>query len=224
MKSLMPRAFTSVRKIAERLRRAYRNTNLGNKSNPLDELAYIILSGQTGGELAREAYAHFKKRFPRWEMVADAALPAIEASIRVGGLGKQKSRYLRGIARRLRTDFGAVTLGPLKRLGTTQAEQYLCSLPGVGIKTARCVLMYSLNRPVFPADTHCLRIMTRLGWVRWHGQRAEVVADAAQQGIPVSLRLLLHIRFVQHGRAVCNTRPRCSVCVLSSSCPAAKTV
>ncbi len=157
--------FASVAVVAKRLGAAYPNSNLGNKRNPLDELAYIILSGQTGGALTQEAYASFKRRFPRWGQVADAPLSAIAASVRIGGLGQQKAHYLRDIARRLRQDFGAVTLKALKRMSTRRAETYLRTLPGVGIKTARCVLLYSLHRRVFPADTHCLRVMTRLGWV-----------------------------------------------------------
>lgn len=214
--------FPSVAEVAQRLRHAYPNTNLGNKRNPLNEVAYIILSGQTGGELTQEAYASFKRQFPRWDRVADAPLSAIAASIRIGGLGQQKARYLRDIARRLRQDFGAVTLNALTRMSTALAEKYLCSLPGVGIKTARCVLLYSLNRRVFPADTHCLRVMTRLGWVNWERQRGEALADVAQQGVPPPVRRLLHIRFVQHGRAVCRARPLCSQCVLNTRCPSAE--
>src|SRR5207245_8838147 len=98
-------------------------------------------------------------------------------------------------------------LNPIAKMRTKIAESYLCSLPGVGIKTARCVLMYSLQRPVFPADTHCLRIMERLGWIHWSDRRRELMADVAQAGIPPGLRRVLHIPFVQAGRATCNSQP-----------------
>jgi endonuclease-3 len=110
-------------------------------------------------------------------------------------------------------------LSALRRMTTADAEAYLCSLPGVGVKSARCVLMYSLGREVFPVDIHSLRIMHRLGWVDWQGQRAESVADAAQRGVPPGLRKALHALLVQHGRLVCKSRPRCASCILRAMCP-----
>ena len=211
----------SVAKVARLLDRAYPKTRLGNKANPLNELAFIMLSGQTGGDLAQTSYADFKRRFPRWDEVADAPLRSIVASIRGGGLAIQKARYLRDSARLLKTTFGRVTLAPLRQMRTRQAETFLCTLPGVGIKSARCVLLYSLLRAVFPADVHCMRVMTRLGWLQWHGQRGEALAETAQVNIPPSLRNLLHVRFIQHGRAVCRPRPNCPACVLNQCCPAA---
>ena len=215
------RTFPSVGEIAELLRPAYPNSNLGNKSNPLDEVAYIVLAGQTDYDLAQKSYSRFKHRFPRWEEVADARVRTIARVIRIGGLGHQKAHYLKQIAFRLRADFGSVSLRWIRKMPTDEAETYLGTLPGVGVKTARCVLLYSLSRPVFPADVHCLRIMTRLGWLHWNRQRAESLADTAQDGVPPRLRRLLHIRLVQHGRAVCKARPECSVCVLSHCCPSA---
>lgn len=212
----------TVTSVAEQLRPAYPRSNLGNKLNPLDELAYIILSGQTNSVLAQHAYANLKRDFPRWSDVVNAPLRSLTASIRIGGLSRQKARHIREIARRLKLDFGAVTLGPLRHMSTPEAEKYLCSLPGVGIKSARCVLLYSLKRRVFPADVHCLRIMTRLGWVRWEKQRGEQLADTVQEAVPPSLRRLLHIRLVQHGRLICRSRPRCSLCLLVDCCPSAR--
>lgn len=212
----------SVEVIARFLKREYPDSRLGNKANPLDELAFIVLSGQTTSALAERAYRGFKTAFPRWLQVADASVRDIESAIGGSGLGRQKARYLRSIARRLRQDFGAVTLAPLKSMTTTVAEQYLCSLPGIGIKSARCVLMYSLARKVFPADVHCLRIMDRLGWLKWGRRRGELLADTAQELIPRRLRHLLHIRFVQHGRAVCGSKPRCDFCVVRDYCPSTR--
>ena len=63
--------------------------------------------------------------------------------------------------------FGRPTLAPLKRLSDMEVEGVLLSLPGVGVKVARCVLLYSLRRDVFPVDTHCWRVTCRLGWVNW---------------------------------------------------------
>lgn len=227
------RLFPAVRRVAKLLATKYKLSRLGNKSKPLDELAYVLLSLRTLESKYQAVYAAFKRRFPRWEEVADANLAHLASAISVGGLARQKARYLRAIARKIRRDLGRVSLLGLAKLSTDKAEQYLCSLPGVGIKTARCVLMYALGREVFPADIHCLRIMARLGWIDCgsatsreiadsvqRGDRISAyVADAAQAGIPPELRHPLHVYFVQHGRSVCRSRPLCDKCVLRPLCP-----
>ena len=227
------RLFPDVRRVARLLAAEYKLSRLGNKSAPLDELAYVLLSGRTSEGKYQAVYAAFKRRFPRWQDVADATLAQIATAISLGGLARQKARYLRAIARKVRRDFGRVSLRGLQEYSTARAEEYLCSLPGVGIKTARCVLMYALGRPVFPADIHCLRVLARLGWIDCRaatsrevadsvqrGDRVSAyVADTAQAGIPPALRHPLHVYFVQHGRAVCRPRPRCDECVLRQLCP-----
>lgn len=227
------RLFPNVRRVAELLESEYKLSRLGNKSNPLDELAYVLLCIRTSEAKLQEVYEAFKQRFPRWSEVAEASLPDIAKVISQGGLARQKARHLRAIARKLRRDFGRVTLRPLHDYSTQEAEEYLCSLPGVGIKAARCVLMYAMGRPVFPADTHCLRIMARLGWIDGRAASyrefaemtqgcdrvASYIADAAQQGLPPALRHPLHVFFVQHGRQICRPRPFCGDCVLREVCP-----
>jgi endonuclease III len=227
------RPFVNVHRVVELLSSEYKLSRFGNKSNPLDELAYVLLAIRTSEGKSQEVYEAFKQRFPRWSEVAEASLPDIAKVISQGGLARQKARVLRAIARKLRRDFGRVTLQPLHDYSTERAEEYLCSLPGVGIKTARIVLMYALDRPAFPADIHCLRIMARLGWIDSraasyressemapHGDRlVSYVANSAQQGIPPKLRLPLHVFFVQHGRQICRTRPFCDDCVLREVCP-----
>jgi endonuclease III len=200
---------------------AYEESSLGNKRNPLDELIYIILSLQTNESRYQDVYRRFKARFPRWADLLCAARRDIAAAIAEGGLNDQKARHVKGIAEKLERDFGEVSLRRLKSMGTEEAEAYLCSLPGVGIKTARCVLMYALGRDVFPADIHCLRVMARLGWISWRGERAEKFAGVAQAAVPAGRRMSLHIRLVQHGRAVCRSFPLCADCVLRPLCPSA---
>src|SRR5205823_804917 len=107
----------------------------------------------------------------------------------------------------------------LRVLPTAEAESRLAGLPGVGIKTARCVLMYALNREVFPADVNCLRVMERLGWIEWRGRRAELLADTAQDLVPPHLRRSLHVDLIQHGRAICTpSNPKCDSCCLQDLC------
>lgn len=207
-----------VRKVKIALDKVYTSTDLGNKSNPLDELAYIILSKRTKEDRYQEVFQAFKRAFPKWSMVAEATLSEIQWTIWHSGLSRQNAQYLKSISLRLKNDFGEVSLRSLKRMKTPAAELYLTSLPGVGTKTARCVLMYSLNRKVFPVDVHCQRIMERLGWVDLNCLSAEAVSDAAQGCIPPGLRKAIHVRFVQHGREICKPNPNCDRCTIKAYC------
>jgi len=213
------KTFLNVQEVHDLLDKKYPKSNLGNKRNPLNELVYIVLSSQTNEALYQAVYKSFRRQFPRWKDVIEASLEEISAAIRRGGMGEVKARYIKGIAIRLMNDLGEVSLRRLRDMTTEEAETYLCSLPGVGIKTARCVLMYSFDRDVFPLDVHCIRVISRLSWVDWYGQRPDRLANEAQAGIPEPLRKSLHIRLVQHGRAVCRPQPVCSNCVLADLCP-----
>jgi DNA (cytosine-5)-methyltransferase 1 len=137
----------------------------------------------------------------------------------VGGLSRQKAAYIKSIMKKVEADFGRPTLNALRRRSDEEVESYLLSLPGVGIKSARCVMMYALHREVFPADVNCLRVLERVGLIPWNGRRAETVADVAQEIVPAQLRRDLHVDLVQHGRAVCTLNsPRCGICCLADLC------
>lgn len=95
----------------------------------------------------------------------------------------------------------------------------LVALPGVGPKTAACVLLFSLDRPHFPVDTHVHRVAIRLGLV---AQRASAVAAQAslQEAVAPEDVYRLHMGLIRHGREVCVARrPFCSQCVLFDLCP-----
>src|SRR5690606_32237692 len=118
--------------------------------------------------------------------------------------------------------FGGVTLEPLKSLTDEDAETFLRSLPGVGPKAARCVLMYSLGRDVFPVDSHCRRVLARLGFVPKKVDR-KAANDFLQALVPREIRYNLHVNLVHHGRAVClPSLPNCGHCPLADLCPTGK--
>jgi len=176
---MTPRAQQDVSRAALRLAASYPEDDLGNPKDPLDDLFYILLSGQTDEAHYQSTYRALMAAFPGWKGLASAEVRTIAKVIKGGGLARQKAAYLKGIARRIEADWGRPTLAHLRELSDADAEAYLTGLPGVGIKTARCVLMYALCRPVFPADVNCLRVMERLGWLEWGGRRAESLADTA---------------------------------------------
>ncbi len=208
-----------VARAAFRLAASYPASDLGNPSDPLDDLIYIILSGQTNESNYQEAFGNLKRAFPGWVGLSAARTRDVVKLIAVGGLAQQKAEYIKALLVRIEADFGRASLSALSTWATPDAEQYLAGLPGVGVKTARCVLMYTLHRDVFPADVHCLRVMERLGWLEWGGRRAELLANCAQDLVPPALRRPLHIGLVQHGRQVCSANsPKCQDCCLSDLC------
>ena len=201
------------------LQSAYGAPHLGNKRDPLDELFFILLSLKTSHNTYEDTYSHFKKLFYPWRKLLEATPEEVEAHIRRGGLGSIKARAFIDIAQRLQADFGKVSLRSLEKKETPDAEAYLMSLPGVGLKTARCVLMYSLERDVVPVDTHTYRVGARLGLVATSTSTKSVHA-AFDEVVPKGLAYELHTNFVAHGRAVCqDLRPACEKCICRSLCP-----
>ena len=130
--------------------------------------------------------------------------------------------YAKEIVKRLIKSFGRPTLAPLGRMSDKECEDFLTNLPGVGKKVARCVMLYSLDRQVFPVDSHCWRIAGRLGWNGngCNGSRfSDTAIDYLQDLIPPALRFSLHVNMVSHGRRVCMAcSPKCHECVISSYC------
>lgn len=207
-----------VREIARVLAARYGDAELGNKKNPFNELLYILLSSKTPPARYQETYTSLRKAFPKADQLAQASTKSIAQAIQVGGLGLKKAKQISEIARFLRTRFGRVTLRPLQTSNTSDIERFLKELPGVGVKVARCVELFSFGRNVFPVDAHCLRIGSRL---RWCGNSlTERVADQMQGGIPPRLRRRLHVGFVLLGREFCKpSDPRCRSCPLVKFCP-----
>jgi len=130
---------------------------------------------------------------------------------------------IRKICAELKRRFGEVTLAPLRRMADQECEALLTSLPGIGTKVARCVMMYSLGRKVFPVDTHCWRVCRRLGWVRStssDGVCSRGDMERLQQRIPAELRFSLHVNLISLGREFCVAKgPRCWVCPIADLCP-----
>lgn len=215
--------FQNIEAVARALSDSYSDHAHGNKVNPLRELIFIICSVQTNETLYRSTYRKLMSTFPTSGQLADATEDEIAAAIAHGGLSRQKARTIRTILSRLVSDFGTPTLSPLRAMTDAECEHYLESLPGVGRKTARCVMMYSLGREVFPVDSNCWRICRRLGWVRpTRPDKSCSPRDMnrVQNGVPPNLRLSLHVNLVSHGRECClPSHPRCDSCCIRQFCP-----
>jgi len=214
---------SSVFDIAAALNTRYRDFNHYNLKNPLDELLFIICSTKTGEASYRSTYRSLKEAFPTHYQIAEAPAEYIARPIVSGGLSNQKAKAIRDLLDIIMEKFGEPTLKLLHKMSVKEAESFLLSLPGVGKKVARCVLMYSLGRQVFPVDTHCWRIARRLGWVR-PTQKDKHCAprdmDRLQSKIPPELRYSLHVNMISLGREICTpSSPRCDECPILALCP-----
>jgi endonuclease III len=208
-----------ARRVAQILHATYGSPRHGNKGDALDELVFILLSQMTTGPSFNRVYDRIKAAYPTWDPFLDMPLALLKPSIKDAGLSGQKAPRLQAIFRQLKQDFGAISLQALTIMSAAEAERYLTALPGVGIKTAKCVLMYSLGRQVLPVDTHVLRVTRRLGLVGEDVPYTKV-HEALEEVVPPSARYSLHVNGVAHGRAVCLAlRPRCGVCPLRRACP-----
>lgn len=217
-----PKYFPNVEAIAGALSACYSDHSHGNKLNPLRELIFIVCSLQTNEALYRSTYTSLKAAFPSFQQLASASEESIAAAIAHGGLSRQKARTIKAILAKLEVDFGNPTLSPLNHMSDKDCEEYLESLPGIGRKTARCVMMYSLRRDVFPVDSNCWRICRRIGWVRPTRPDKSCSPhdmDRVQAGIPPTLRFNLHVNFVSLGRSICvPSGPLCEACCISAAC------
>ncbi len=186
----------------------------------LDELVVTVLSQHTSDVNRDRAFTRLKERFPTWEQVLDAPVEEVADAIRPGGIADVKSRRIQEILRVIDEREGSLDLSHLNDRSDEEVEDYLCSLPGVGPKTAACVLVFSMGRAAFPIDTHVHRIVKRLGWVSDNAP-AERVHRELTPKIPPDIRYDLHVAFIEHGRKVCKPRtPRCSDCVVFDLCDA----
>ena len=184
----------------------------------VDELVLTILSQNTSDVNRDRAYAAMRERFPTWEAVRDADPAALADALRPGGLADQKAPRIQAVLRRVSAD-GSPQLEWLGALAPADAIAWLVALPGVGVKTASCVLLFSFGAPVMPVDTHVHRVAGRLGLIPpgTSADRAHALLTAA---VPPARMLEAHLLLIRHGRTVCTARrPRCGECVLLDVCP-----
>ncbi len=216
MKSRAPKS-EEIWKIATALERAYGSPRHGNPRNPLDDLIYIILSTRTRDPSFGRTFRRLKRRFPSWNAVLPGRKSEVQRILAPGGLSRLKARQIVSVLSRLRQRFGRATLAPLGRLPDLEAEAYLTSLPGVGPKIAKCVLMYALGRKVLPVDVHVHRVATRLGLKT--KKRPDTSQALVERAVPLDLRYSFHVNAIAHGRSVCLSRgPLCDRCPISRWC------
>ena len=212
-----------VRAIRDRLRLVYGIPLAKPHGHPIAELILTVLSQSTNDRNRDVAYLALRERFVDWEAVRDAPVDEIEAAIRPGGISKVKSARIKAILEAITETApgGELSLGWLASQSVPEAQAYLTSLPGVGRKTAACVLLFALGMRDVPVDTHVSRVGTRLGLFRPKAPFEEM-HDTMLSITPAGEELELHLNLLRHGRRTCHARrPACADCALQRMCPSA---
>lgn len=211
---------TKVARIYEKLVATYGIPPWEPTGDPLGELVATILSQHTSDINSERAYRQLRAAFATWEQVRDAPTVDVVEAIRSGGLAQQKAERIQQILRILTERLGEapLTLDSLDAMPLDDALAWLRELPGVGPKTAACVLLFALGKPAFPVDTHVWRVTKRLGLVGSHVS-AESAQATLQALIPPEWRYTIHIDLIRHGRQICYAHnPACFRCPISSEC------
>lgn len=204
-------------KVSRILEPNYPVCRLGNKLNPWDEYLYIVLSLRTHEHGLHRAYKGFKKAFPAWRDASRASVSKIAAAISSAGLADQRAKRIHSAISLIKRKLGETSLRRLRRMPQEEVEHFLLSLAGIGLKSARCIMMYSLGFSVLPVDIHVARISRRVG-LTTHANSNALHADLARI-VPPQHRYAFHVCCVQHGRTVCRGhKPRCDECCLSRLC------
>jgi endonuclease-3 len=215
-----------VRAIRDRLRLVYGIPVAKPHGHPIAELVLTVLSQSTNDRNRDVAYHALRERFPTWEDVRDAPVDELELAIRPGGISKIKSARIKLILKVITetSPDHELSLDWLADRPVAEAQRYLVGLPGVGRKTAACVLLFALGMRDVPVDTHVSRVGTRLALFR-SGAPFEELHDTMLAITPPGEELELHLNLLRHGRRTCHARrPDCPGCALRRMCPSADKV
>jgi endonuclease III len=232
-----------VRAIRDRLRMVYGIPLAEPHGHPIAELVLTVLSQSTNDRNRDVAYLALRERFPTWDEVRDAPVDEVEEAIRPGGISRVKSARIKSILHAISDtapgpdDSRAAQSGEagcraggrreelsldwLPEMSVPEAQRYLVGLPGVGRKTAACVLLFALGMRDVPVDTHVSRVGTRLRLFRPGAPFVEL-HDTMLEVTPLGEELELHLNLLRHGRRTCYARrPNCRGCALQRMCPSA---
>jgi len=184
---------------------------------PVGELVRTILSQNTTDKNSLKAYADLQEAYPTWEDILVADEKDLADVIRSGGLANTKAKKIKKALAEIKQQHGVIDLEFLAEYELSKAEDYLVSLDGVGPKTAACVLIFSFNFPIIPADTHVHRLSNRIGVV--DGSTREKTQNLLQDVIPDKDKYSFHLNLIEHGRQVCKAKnPICDNCFLQDIC------
>jgi endonuclease-3 len=209
----------TINEIISRLEQEYGALEWRPLADPLSVLIETILSQNTSDVNSHRAFDRLIDTFGTWERLAEAGVDDIAEAIRGGGLNRIKAARIKGCLESILESRGRLDLGFLALLPSSEAKAWLEKLPGVGPKTAACVLLLSLGKPALPVDTHVYRVSRRLGLIdsKVSPEEAHQLLEAM---VPEEKRYEFHFLMLAQGRKVCRARrPLCHECVFQQQCP-----
>jgi endonuclease-3 len=174
----------------------------GDSPSVLDALVRTILSQNTSDVNSARAKRALDAEYggpERWSEILAGGVERLEGAIRSGGLAKIKSKVILNVLQSTQDKYGKLSLDHLFAASNSAVVEELISLKGVGIKTAACVLMFCLQRDVFPVDTHVHRVTGLLGWRPAKASRDETFFHLDAR-IPEEDKYGLHVLLVKHGK------------------------
>lgn len=185
---------------------------------PIAELVSTILSQNTNDTNRDRGYNTLRERFPTWEEVRDAPPHEVIDAIRVAGLANQKGPRIQNALQIITKEQGGLALDFLKELPLEEAREWLLNIKGVGPKTAAIVLLFALNRPAFPVDTHVHRVTKRIGLIPPTMNATKAHSYLEKQFLQ-EVYLPAHLNIISLGREICKARqPACHQCPLHDIC------
>lgn len=179
-----------------------------NKQDPFKILISTILSVRTRDSNTKLATERLFKNHYTPKLIAEEEIEVIEDLIRVSGFYKVKAARVREVSRIILEEYNSQV---------PKDFEDLINLPGVGTKTANCVLVYAFKIPAIPVDTHVHRIPNRLGWIKT--TRPNQTEEELKKIIPKIEWIRLNRVLVRFGQQIClPNHPKCDVCSINTFC------
>ena len=211
-----------VKQIVSRLEGFYENIKLEERldSDPYKVLVRTILSQNTSDNNTRKAIQILEKKFlidPH--VLLEVPDNEIVDAIRVSGLQQIKTARIKAATKEIIEKWNGNLKEMVSNNSTEAARKELYNLPGVGRKTADCVLLFGFNKDVIPVDTHVFRVSKRLGLAPGNANYDQV-SDFLDEILPSGKKGITHLLLIQLGREICTARKaRCNICPLDDLCP-----
>lgn len=178
------------------------------KGDAFKILISTVLSHRTRDEKTIEASKKLFSKFKSVEQLADASIEEIEELIKDVGFYRVKAKRIKELARIIKEEYSGKVPNKMEEL---------LKLPGVGRKTANCVLLYAYAKPAIPVDTHVHRIFNRIGIVKTSSP--EETEKELRKIIPEKFWKIINESFIKFGKNVCKPiKPRCEICRIKDYC------
>ena len=200
------------------LKKQYKLKKIRPHGDGISELILTILSQNTADRNSGQAFAKLMHYFGNWENIRKAQLSEIKKQITIGGMSNIKSKNIKTVLNIVNEEVENYNLYFLTTLKRKEALNWLTSLPGVGKKTASCVMLFAYGVPFIPVDTHVERIVKRIGFFKKKVNTIDIQEDL-EQIFEKEKYGIFHLSLIEHGRKICQAKnPLCNECIIQDLC------